>query len=84
MSTADCIFLTILTPERTLLEAEVSKVELPGAKGRFMVLRNHIPLISSLVEGNVNYVSHGKEGSVKVRTGFVEINDNKVTVCAEL
>lgn len=84
MSTADCIFLTILTPERTLLEKNVSKVELPGAKGRFMVLKNHIPLISSLVEGNVSYVSEGKEENLKVRTGFVEINENKVTVCAEV
>lgn len=84
MATADCIFLTILTPERTLLEKNVSKVELPGAKGRFMVLKNHIPLISSLVEGNVSYVSEGKEDSLKVRTGFVEINENKVTVCAEV
>lgn len=84
MATADCIFLTILTPERTLLEKNVSKVELPGSKGRFMVLKNHIPLISSLVEGNVSYVSEGKEESLKVRTGFVEINENKVTVCAEV
>ena len=46
MAAADCIFLTVLTPERALLEINVSKVELPGAKGRFMVLKNHIPLIS--------------------------------------
>ena len=67
-----------------MFEKNVSKVELPGAKGRFMVLKNHVPLISSLVEGNVSYVSEGKEESLKVRTGFVEINENKVTVCAEV
>ena len=84
MAMTDCIFLTVLTPEKTLLEVNVSKVELPGAKGRFMVLRNHIPLISSLVEGTVAYMSEGKESSIEVRSGFVEINDNKVVVCAEV
>lgn len=84
MAMTDCIFLTVLTPEKTLLEANVSKVELPGAKGRFMVLRNHIPLISSLVEGTVAYMSEAKESRIEVRSGFVEINDNKVVVCAEV
>ena len=45
MTMSDCISLTVLTPEKTLLDIMVSKVELPGAKGRFMVLKNHIPLI---------------------------------------
>ena len=80
----DSISLTILTPEKTLLDIMVSKVELPGAKGRFMVLKNHIPLISALVEGSVAYMSDGKEGRVEIRNGFAEINANKVIVCAEV
>ena len=84
MMTVDSISLTILTPEKTLLEIMVSKVELPGAKGRFMVLKNHIPLISALVEGSVTYMSDGKEGRVEIRNGFAEINANKVIVCAEV
>ena len=84
MAMTDSISLTVLTPEKTLLEIMVCKVELPGAKGRFMVLKNHIPLISSLVEGSVTYMSDGKEGRVEILTGFVEINANKVIVCAEV
>ena len=84
MTMTDSISLTILTPEKTLLEIMVSKVELPGAKGRFMVLKNHIPLISALVEGSVTYMSDGKEGRVEIRNGFAEINANKVIVCAEV
>lgn len=84
MTMKDSISLTILTPEKTLLDIMVSKVELPGAKGRFMVLKNHIPLISALVEGSVTYLSDGKEGRVEIRNGFAEINANKVIVCAEV
>lgn len=62
----------------------VCKVSLPGSKGPFMVLKNHAPLISSLDEGRIVFVSDGVEENVDIRTGFVEIANNKVTVCAEL
>lgn len=84
MTMSDCISLTVLTPEKTLLDIMVSKVELPGAKGRFMVLKNHIPLISALVEGSISYMSEGKDGQIEIRTGFVEINANRIIVCAEV
>lgn len=84
MTMSDCISLTVLTPEKTLLDIMVSKVELPGAKGRFMVLKNHIPLISALVEGAIAYMSEGKDGQIEIRTGFVEINANRIIVCAEV
>ncbi len=85
MSVTDHISLVILTPEKMLLEKQVSSVSLPGTKGRFMVLKDHAPLISSLEEGEVRYdSSEGGGGSLYVRSGFVEIIRNKVTVCAEL
>ncbi len=84
MSVKDRISLTVLTPEKTLLEKLVSKVELPGTKGRFMVLYNHEPLISSLDEGQVVYESEGVTERISVKDGFVEVHDNKVIVCAEV
>lgn len=84
MSVTDHISLVILTPEKMLLEKQVSSVSLPGTKGRFMVLKDHAPLISSLEEGEVRYDSSEGGGSQYVRSGFVEIIRNKVTVCAEL
>lgn len=84
MSASDNIYLTILTPEKTLLEKPVSKISLPGSKGRFMILHNHAPLISSLEEGDLVYESEGIEERVHVMSGFVEIIDNKAVVCVEL
>ncbi len=84
MSAADRISLIILTPEKTILEKQVSKVELPGSKGRFMVLHNHEPLISSLDEGRVVYESEGVTEKVEIREGFVEVHENKVVICAEV
>ncbi len=83
MSSSDRISLTVLTPEKTLLEKLVSKVELPGSMGRFMVLYNHEPLISSLDEGQVVYESEGVTERLGIVGGFVEVHENKVIVCAE-
>lgn len=84
MSSADTILLIVHSPEKTVLEKMVCKVTLPGTKGPFMVLKNHAPLISSLEEGRIAFVSGGVDGNIDISSGFVEIVDNKVTVCAEL
>lgn len=84
MAVSDIISLTVLTPEKTLTERMVNKVSLPGSKGRFMVLKNHAPLISSLEEGDLVFESDGVQERIHVLSGFVEIAYNKVTVCAEV
>lgn len=84
MTGKDDIRLTILTPEAVLFEGSVEKVDLPGEKGRFMVLSNHAPIISSLHEGNVVYVSEGAESMIRIAAGFVRVNENEVVVCAEV
>ena len=80
----DTILLTIHSPERTVLERMVSKAALPGTKGRFMVLKDHAPLISSLEQGRITFVSGGIEENVDIQSGFVEVAFNKIIVCVEL
>jgi F-type H+-transporting ATPase subunit epsilon len=84
MKRTDNIRLLILTPQETLFDGLVEKVDLPGDKGRFMVLRNHAPIISSLSAGEVVYVSGGAEARVAIAAGFVRVSDNEVVVCAEV
>ena len=80
----DTIRLMVLTPQETLFEGLVQKVELPGDKGRFMVLKDHAPIISSLSHGNVVYTSEGSESVIRITAGFVRVNENEITVCAEV
>ena len=47
-----------------------------------MVLKGHAPLISSLEEGCVIYEAAGGQESLQIVSGFVEVVDNKVIVCA--
>ena len=78
------IKLVVFTPRYTLLETYVDKVALPASKGQFMVLYNHAPVISSLEEGRLVYEADGKQESVEILGGFAEVDENVVTVCAEV
>ena len=79
------MYLKVLSPEKTLVSCQVQAVDLPGAAGRFMVLENHAPIISSLTSGFVSW--REKEGNqmqhIQINSGFVQVRDNEITVCAE-
>ena len=84
--------LNIISPEGTLVDQEVDRVELPGAKGRFVVLKDHAPIVSSLVEGEIVFGEmsgpstplRDREGQISIKSGFVEVVDNQVIACVEL
>lgn len=78
------MILDVISPERTLVHAAVEAVELPGAKGRFEVLLDHAPLISSLEKGVIAYRNGEGTDKVAISSGFVEVNDNHVVACVEL
>ena len=78
------ILLDVISPDKTLVHRMVSSVELPGSQGRFEVLKNHAPLISSLVKGNITYKSGNRQESLPISSGFVEICDNHVSASVEL
>lgn len=78
------MILDVISPERTLVHAAVEAVELPGTKGRFEVLQDHAPLISSLEKGVIAYRNGEGTDKVAISSGFVEVNDNHVVACVEL
>lgn len=78
------IVLDVISPERTLVHADVDSVELPGSKGRFEVLKDHAALISSLEKGAITYKTGEKAESMEISSGFVEVNDNHIVACVEL
>jgi F-type H+-transporting ATPase subunit epsilon len=75
------LFLEVVTPEEILFEGPVGMVEVPGSTGRFTVLRDHAPIISTLIEGRIRVI--GKDGVERFficRKGVVECKDNHMTV----
>lgn len=74
--------LTIVSPEKKLFEGEVKQVTLPGAMGSFTILPQHAPIVSSLTRGKLSYVTiEGTAQEQEIKGGFIEMNDNNVSVC---
>ena len=74
--------LTIVSPEKKLFQGEVNQVTLPGVMGSFTILPQHAPIVSSLTRGQILYVTaDGTSQNLEVMGGFVEMNDNNVSVC---
>ena len=81
--------LHIISPEGTVVEREVSRVELPGAKGRFVVWKDHAALVSELVKGKIVFGDIPGQAEqdgevVNISSGFVEVIDNQIIACVEL
>lgn len=77
--------LEIITPDKKLFEGDIQSITVPGKKGSFMVLKNHAPIISTLSEGEIEYVTRDyKEESVKINGGVIEVKNNDVIVLAEI
>jgi F-type H+-transporting ATPase subunit epsilon len=76
--------LEILTPERKLFNDEVFGVQLPGVAGSFEVLNKHAPLISALKSGRIKVLNEKNRTTFfEIRSGFVEVINNRVTVLVE-
>lgn len=75
--------LEIITPDQSVYSGEVSSVTLPGVNGQFQVLKDHAPLVSTLAKGNLVVEVNGKNQTIVVDGGVVEVVNNKVLVLAE-
>lgn len=76
--------LEIITPESIVFSGEVDSVSLPGKYGFFSILENHAPFITTLKKGVLSYTINIDTTKIDVEAGFVEVNNNTVTVCLEL
>ena len=55
------LHLSIVSPEKEIFDGEVNSVTLPGAMGSFTILPQHAPIVSSLKEGKLSYVTDDNE-----------------------
>ncbi|MEK7640071.1 MAG: F0F1 ATP synthase subunit epsilon [Patescibacteria group bacterium] len=78
------LHLTITTPERIVLESEVSSVNVFTVDGEIGLLPDHIPLVSLLAPGELHAVTTtGEEQVMAVSGGFIEVRDNRVVILAD-
>lgn len=76
--------LEILTPEKIVFKGEVYGIQLPGISGRFEVLDKHAPIVSALTTGPLNVLNDkNNRRSYNIKSGFVEVLNNKAIVLVE-
>jgi F-type H+-transporting ATPase subunit epsilon len=73
----------IVTPEKTVYEAEINQVTLPTQEGEITVLPGHIPLISVLQAGELVAKVGGEEIAMAVSGGIVEVRKNELVILAD-
>jgi F-type H+-transporting ATPase subunit epsilon len=75
--------LRVLTPERTVVNTEVTELTAPGFLGELGVLPDHITYLGTLDTGELRYRSSGAAGQLVVLGGVVEVVDDAITVLAD-
>jgi F-type H+-transporting ATPase subunit epsilon len=77
------MYLDIITPDKKIYSGEVSSVSVPGTSGRFQMLENHAPIISTLANGKVKIKDKDGLKEFDVKGGVVENLNNKIIILAE-
>ena len=73
----------LVSPEKVLMSGDASEVLLPGAEGDMTILPGHAPVISTLRPGVLDVLIGGAKSRVFVKSGFAEVDPDRVTVLAE-
>ena len=76
--------LSIVTPEKVCIEADVKSLTAPGSDGYLGVLSHHAPLITTLIPGKLEFrdaqdIIH----IMAVTNGFLEVSANRATILAD-
>jgi F-type H+-transporting ATPase subunit epsilon len=78
------IQLLIVSADRSLVNAAVDEVEIPGFDGYFGVLPGHTPLLAVLSVGELWYREGADKHYLSLAFGFAEIQPDRVTILAQI
>ena len=79
--------LSIVTPERLVLNEDVDQVNVPGIEGDLGILYDHAPILTTMRAGRFSYELVSEKGRETIHMivsgGYLEVTDNRVIVLAE-
>lgn len=78
------MIVDIVSPSGRVFNGEANRIKAPGVEGSFEVLKNHAPMIAAIEVGTI--VVTGADGNpitIATSGGFVEVQNNTVSVVAE-
>jgi F-type H+-transporting ATPase subunit epsilon len=75
--------LKIITPEKLILDEEVSQVTLPTVTGEITILPGHVPLVTLLGKGDIVGIKDDEAIPLAIVGGFVRITGTEVAIMAD-
>jgi F-type H+-transporting ATPase subunit epsilon len=76
--------LSVVTPEKPLIDQEARSIIAPGSEGYLGILTDHAPLITALIPGKLSVTDpSGQESFYAISGGFLEVSHNIVTILAD-
>ena len=83
MSQRPMLRVLVMTSQQRVFEGEAEQVNAPGGDGELTILPRHAPLLTTLKLGLMRVRVRGEDEGIFVAGGFLEVNDNVVTVLAD-
>lgn len=75
---------SVVTPEASVLEAEVKHANVPAHDGQIGILANHAALVMKLGEGVLTIdLPDGSQQQFQLSGGFGQMRENKLTLISE-
>lgn len=78
------LHLKIVTPEKLLIDEEVSQVNVSTTEGQLGILPHHANLMAKLAPGELIVKRNGKIDSMAIGDGFLQVTNNTLTVMTDL
>lgn len=76
--------LTIVSQERELVSTGVDRLTVPGSEGELTILPGHVPLVTRLVPGVIEYEADHRVQDFAVSRGFLTVSpDNEAIVMVD-
>ncbi|MBU1164313.1 ATP synthase F1 subunit epsilon [Patescibacteria group bacterium] len=84
MSADNKISFKIATPEKIVYEDEIDQISVDTKMGQITILVDHLPLVSTLVPGELLLKKGNEEFPIAISGGFIEVRKgNEVIVLAD-
>ncbi len=80
---AEKLKLEMVTPYKRVLSEDIDELAAPGTLGEIGILPGHTPLLTTLKVGELSYKKDGQTFHVAVNWGYVEVEDDTVSVLVE-
>ncbi len=78
------LHLKVVTPEKLLVDEEVNQVNVATDMGQLGILPHHANLMAKLTPGELIIKRNGKDESLAIGDGFLQVTDNTLTIMTDL